>query len=73
MKDCRFIAEFIKMMLESPDMIIQSFCYFDIIKPLVWKDLRRNGGKFGYRGVAKKYAITQSQARTIIKNIQNEQ
>lgn len=73
MKDCKFKEEFLKMLKEQPEKVVESFSYFDIIKPLIWKNLRRNGGRFGYRGIATKYGITQSQARTIIKNIENQQ
>jgi hypothetical protein len=73
MKDCKFKDEFMKMLKDSPEKVVLSFSYFEIIKPLIWKDLRRNGGKFGRRGIAKKYGITEAQARTTIKNIENQQ
>lgn len=73
MKDCKFKDEFMKMLREQPEKVVESLSYFDIIKPLIWKDLRRNGGRFGYRGIAIKYHITESQSRTIIKNIENQQ
>jgi hypothetical protein len=73
MKDCKFKDEFLKMLRDAPEKVVQALSYFDVIKPLIWRDLRRNGGKFGYRGIAKKYGITESQARTTIKNIENQQ
>ena len=73
MKDCKFKEEFLKMLKEHPQMVVAALAYFDIIKPLIWKDLRKNGGRFGRRGIASKYGITESQARTIIRNIENQQ
>ncbi len=72
MKACKFKDEFEKMMKERPDKVVLCLDYFDIIKPLIWFDLRCNGGKFGRRGIAKKYGITESQARTTIKTIKNQ-
>jgi len=73
MKDCKFKDEFMRMLKDNPEKVVLAFSYFEIIKPLIWRDLRCNGGKFGRRGIAIKYGITEAQARTTIKNIKNQQ
>lgn len=61
--------KFLALIMVNPYFVFMMLRRRDIIKPLIWQDLKENGGKHGYRGIAKKYNISQDQARTIIKNI----
>lgn len=69
-KRSKFSKEFETLFYECPSCIIQKLSYIDIIKPLIWKDLIRNGGKHGIRSVAHKYGLSMSKIRTIIKQLE---
>lgn len=66
----KFEKQFLKMVQENPKAIFEALCENDIIKPLIWQDSLKNGGKLGYRGIANKYNITDHKARWILKTIE---
>jgi hypothetical protein len=57
---------------DNPLKIFDALSEIDVLKPLIWRDSIGNGGKHGYRGLAKKYNITENQARRILSNIKNK-
>lgn len=67
----KYQMEFLRLMEDNPLQIFNALSEIDVMKPLIWKDLIKNGGKLGYRGIARKYGITDNQARRIISNIDN--
>lgn len=64
--------QFLKLMDDNPLKIFDALSEIDVLKPLIWRDSIGNGGKHGYRGLAKKYNITENQARRILSNIKNK-
>jgi len=68
----KYQMEFLRLMDENPIKVFDALSEMDVLKPLIWKDSIGNGGKHGYRSIAKKYSIPESQARTILSNIKNK-
>lgn len=62
--------DFLKLVNENPLLVLEALSHNDIIKPLIWNDSLRNGGKLGYRGIARKYDITDKKSRWILQKIQ---
>lgn len=71
MKISKYQKEFLQLIESNPELIFESLSSIEIKKPLIWRDSIRNGGKLGTRGLAMKYGISRMTARTILKNIEN--
>ena len=65
----KFKQKFLSMIMTEPDQVFDTIPYLEVIKPLVWKDLVRNGGKLGIKPIAKKYGISEATVRTLIKQV----
>jgi hypothetical protein len=62
--------KFLSIIMTEPDQVFDTLSYLDIIKPLVWKELVRNGGKLGIKPIAKRYGISEKTVRTLIKQVE---
>ena len=65
----KFKQKFLSMIMTEPDQVFDTIPYLEVIKPLVWKDLARNGGKLGIKPIAKKYGISERTVRSLIKQV----
>lgn len=61
--------QFLKLVDKNSDLVFEALSDNDILKVLIWKDSRKNGGKLGYRGIANKYGITENKVRWILSVI----
>lgn len=69
----KFQQKFLAMIMHEPHKVFDSLAYLDTIKPLVWKDLVRNGGKLGIEPIAKKYGVSPQTVRSLIKQVKENQ
>ena len=68
----KYHIEFLKLIDDNPMKVFDALSERDVLKPLIWRDSIGNGGKHGYRGIAKKYNLTENEARRILSNIKNK-